>query len=117
MSRLTKRNESGYAFFPACFQPTCEGFGCRKEECAFLTRVCEKLAYYEDLEQSGRLLVRPAAAWDSCGACVHFLPDKAGKTSGYCALSRARGKKGLRYQSTKACRKQFRERGKGTSNA
>ena len=48
--RLTARDEKhkGNAYFPECFKEPCDGSGCKKENCPFLTQVCEKLAYYED---------------------------------------------------------------------
>ena len=49
-TRLTARDKShkGNAYFPECFKEPCCGMGCEKEDCTFLTQVCEKLAYYED---------------------------------------------------------------------
>lgn len=48
MSRLTARNEQGYAYFPKCFEDPCNGFGCQKEQCEYLNGAREKLAGYED---------------------------------------------------------------------
>lgn len=48
--RLTAREEKhkGNAYFPECFKEPCYGSGCEREDCTFITQVCEKLAYYED---------------------------------------------------------------------
>jgi hypothetical protein len=52
MARLTARGENGFAYFPRCFDTPCCGFGCAMEECEFLEMVCEKLAKFEDKEDS-----------------------------------------------------------------
>ena len=61
MYRLTKR-ENGLAYYPYCFkEETCEGHGTSSkcDDCNFSTEVCEKLAYYEDLEEQGLLVKLP----------------------------------------------------------
>ena len=53
MERLTKRNEHGKAYYPYCFKEnTCDGIGTSEKcnDCNFDTKVCEKLAEYEDIE-------------------------------------------------------------------
>ena len=46
--RLTARNELGLPYFPECFKEPCEGTGCKKQDCDFITEVCKTLAEYED---------------------------------------------------------------------
>lgn len=48
MDRLTARNKDGTAYFPQCFEEPCNGCGCLKDACEFLTKVCERLAQYEE---------------------------------------------------------------------
>ena len=48
MPRLTKRGEGGHAYSPECFKEPCGRCGCKKENCEFLTRVCEVLCRYEE---------------------------------------------------------------------
>lgn len=56
MERLTKRYEKGYAYFPKCFEEPCLGMGdCLDKKCDLMSKVCEKLATYEDLEEQGFL--------------------------------------------------------------
>lgn len=50
MSRLTARGKEGIAYFPECFKEPCLGRGCTKENCEFMTEVCEKLTKYEETE-------------------------------------------------------------------
>lgn len=62
MERLTKRNECGGAYYPYCFmEDTCDGVGTSEncDYCDFSTKICEKLAHYEDLEEQGLLLRLP----------------------------------------------------------
>lgn len=68
MERLTKRNEHGKAYYPYCFKEnTCDGIGTSEKcnDCNFNTRVCEKLAEYEDLEEQGRLIELPCKVGDT----------------------------------------------------
>ncbi len=48
MERLTRRSDTGHAYYPHCFERPCNR---RCEECLFDETVCERLAAYED---SGR---------------------------------------------------------------
>lgn len=48
MERLTRRSDTGHAYYPHCFEGPCNR---RCEECLFDETVCERLAAYED---SGR---------------------------------------------------------------
>ncbi len=50
MDRLTARGKEGIAYFPECFKEPCLGCGCTKENCEFMTEVCEKLTKYEEAE-------------------------------------------------------------------
>lgn len=66
MTRLTARNKDGTAYFPECFKEPCSGFGCQKEEaCKFMEDVCEKLAEFEDMQESGRLIELPCKVGDT----------------------------------------------------
>ena len=48
MKRLTKRNDTGQAYYPVCFEKPCEGDGCMVDECPEEGKRCEALAAYED---------------------------------------------------------------------
>lgn len=50
--RLTARNELGFPYFPECFKKPCEGAGCKKKDCQFITEVCKALALFEDEQQT-----------------------------------------------------------------
>ena len=66
MNRLTARNKDGTAYFPECFKEPCSGFGCQKEEaCKFMEAACEKLAEFEDQQESGRLIELPCKVGDT----------------------------------------------------
>lgn len=51
MTRLTSRDKHGHAYFPQCFRDPCNGSGCQRDCCDFLTEVCERLAQYEEAER------------------------------------------------------------------
>ncbi len=91
MKRLTERNQNGDAYYPYCFQEdTCEGMGTSEkcDRCDFSRRICEKLAYYEDLEEQGRMLKLPCKVGDTLylpiditheivvGTCTGFTEDR-----------------------------------------
>ncbi len=45
MERLTKRSDTGHAYYPRCFEEACNR---RCEYCLFDETVCKRLAAYED---------------------------------------------------------------------
>lgn len=45
MERLTKRSDTGHAYYPRCFEEACNR---RCEDCLFDETVCKRLAAYED---------------------------------------------------------------------
>lgn len=49
MRRLTARDNHGHAYLPQCFEDPCNGSGCQRDCCDFLTEVCERLARYEEI--------------------------------------------------------------------
>lgn len=71
MSRLTARDKHGHVYFPQCFEGPCCGSGCQKDACEFLAQVCEKMAEYEELEESGRLFKTPCAVGDTVYEIIH----------------------------------------------
>ena len=48
MERLTRRSDTGHAYYPRCFEEPCNGNGCKFKDCLFDERVCERLTAYED---------------------------------------------------------------------
>lgn len=48
MERLTRRSDTGHAYYPRCFEEPCNGNGCKFKDCLFDERICERLAAYED---------------------------------------------------------------------
>ena len=48
MERLTRRSDTGHAYYPRCFEDPCNGNGCKFKDCLFDERTCERLAAYED---------------------------------------------------------------------
>ena len=48
MERLTRRRDTGHAYYPRCFEEPCNGNGCKFKDCLFDERICERLAAYED---------------------------------------------------------------------
>ena len=48
MQRLTRRSDTGHAYYPRCFEEPCNGNGCKFKDCLFDERICERLAAYED---------------------------------------------------------------------
>lgn len=47
MGRLTRRSDTGHAYYPHCFEEPCNR---RCEDCLFDETICERLAAYEDTE-------------------------------------------------------------------
>lgn len=47
MERLTRRSDTGHAYYPRCFEEPCNR---RCEDCLFDETICERLAAYEDSE-------------------------------------------------------------------
>lgn len=50
MGRLTRRSDTGHAYYPRCFEEPCNGNGCKFKDCPFDETICERLAAYEDSE-------------------------------------------------------------------
>lgn len=50
MERLTRRSDTGHAYYPRCFEEPCNGNGCKFKDCPFDETICERLAAYEDSE-------------------------------------------------------------------
>lgn len=48
MERLTRRSDTGHAYYPRCFEEPCGGDGCKIKDCLFDNTICERLAAYED---------------------------------------------------------------------
>lgn len=48
MERLTRRSDTGHAYYPRCFEEPCNGNGCKFKDCLFDERICERLTAYED---------------------------------------------------------------------
>lgn len=48
MERLTRRSDTGHAYYPRCFEAPCDGDGCKIGDCLFDNTICERLAAYED---------------------------------------------------------------------
>lgn len=47
MERLTRRSDTGHAYYPRCFEEPCNR---RCEDCLFDETICKRLAAYEDTE-------------------------------------------------------------------
>lgn len=45
MERLTRRSDTGHAYYPRCFEEPCNR---RCEDCLFDEAICKRLAAYED---------------------------------------------------------------------
>ena len=50
MERLTRRSDTGHAYYPRCFAEPCNGEGCELKDCPFDETICEHIAAYEDSE-------------------------------------------------------------------
>lgn len=50
MERLTRRSDTGHAYYPRCFEGPCNGNGCKFKDCPFDETICKRLAAYEDTE-------------------------------------------------------------------
>lgn len=48
MERLTRRSDTGHAYYPRCFAEPCNGEWCELKDCPFDETICEHLAAYED---------------------------------------------------------------------
>lgn len=48
MERLTRRSDTGHAYYPRCFEEPCGGDGCKIKDCLFDITICERLAKYEE---------------------------------------------------------------------
>ena len=93
MERLTRRSDTGHAYYPRCFEEPCGGDGCKIKDCLFDNTICERLAKYEDtgLEPDE---VTPVVhgRWDimdgykarrACSVCGWDVPEY-GKFYSYC---------------------------------
>lgn len=68
--RLTARTESGRAYYKECFEEPCFGNGCITDDCEEMQKQCEKLAQYEDLEESGKMLKAPCVIGDTAYSVI-----------------------------------------------
>ena len=48
MERLTRRSDTGRAYYPRCFDEPCGGDGCKIKDCLLDDIICDRLAAYED---------------------------------------------------------------------
>lgn len=48
MERLTRRSDTGHAYFPRCFEEPCGGDGCKIKDCLLDDIICDRLSAYED---------------------------------------------------------------------
>lgn len=48
MERLTRRSDTGHAYYPRCFEEPCGGDGCKIKDCLLDDIICDRLAAYED---------------------------------------------------------------------
>jgi hypothetical protein len=48
MERLTRRSDTGRAYYPRCFEEPCIGAGCKIKDCLLDDIICDRLAAYED---------------------------------------------------------------------
>ena len=48
MERLTRRSDTGSAYYPRCFEDPCGGDGCKIKDCLLDDIICDRLAAYED---------------------------------------------------------------------
>nr|DAU56531.1 MAG TPA: hypothetical protein [Caudoviricetes sp.] len=48
MERLTRRSDTGHAYYPRCFEEPCIGAGCKIKDCLLDDIICDRLAAYED---------------------------------------------------------------------
>lgn len=48
MERLTRRSDTGRAYYPRCFEEPCGGDGCKIKDCLLDDIICDRLAAYED---------------------------------------------------------------------
>ena len=77
MERLTKKSETGNAYYPKCFEEPCLGSGfCRDDSCGLVYEACKKLSDYEDLEEQGLLLKLPCKVGDSASTIVEKQTPK-----------------------------------------
>jgi|GEM_PF-4059096 len=94
MERLTRRSDTGHAYYPRCFEEPCGGDGCKIKDCLFDNTICERLAKYEDtgLEPDE---VTPVVhgRWrycgflqecQTCGEIYSMHGGNAGKSWNYC---------------------------------
>ena len=48
MERLTRRSDTGHAYYPRCFEEPCGGDGCKIKDCLLDDIICDRLSAYED---------------------------------------------------------------------
>jgi hypothetical protein len=48
MERLTRRSDTGRAYYPRCFEEPCGGDGCKIKDCLLDDIICDRLAACED---------------------------------------------------------------------
>nr|DAH42557.1 MAG TPA: Protein of unknown function (DUF551) [Caudoviricetes sp.] len=69
MERLTRRSDTGHAYYPRCFEEPCNGNGCKFKDCLFDERICERLAAYEDTGLSPQACAEAREAGKVLSSC------------------------------------------------
>lgn len=87
MERLTERSESGFAYWPKCFEEPCYGGECKDENCSLMRDSCEKLTTYEDLEKQGLLLRLPCRERTKVYLARKCLAPSCEKCKGYLSVN------------------------------
>lgn len=112
MKRLTEKVNGGFAVKGACADVDCGG----KCEMCSVNSVIERLGYFEELYEQGRLLIKPEPLEATCGSCQHFVREKMGKSAGICDCRKRRNRYGnvigdtlFVYESRKRCRDDYKE--------
>lgn len=82
MERLTQRAKSGNAYYPECFRK-CDGASEKCDNCEVTTKICEKIAEYEELEEKELLIKLPCRIGEPLFSIEKFEDESSARIFEY----------------------------------
>lgn len=73
MERLTRRSDTGHAYYPHCFAEPCGGNGCKIKDCLFDNTICERLAKYEDTGLEPAEVISMSGEWNAMMSVLNSI--------------------------------------------
>lgn len=79
MERLTRRSDTGHAYYPRCFEETCGGDGCKIKDCLLDDIICDRLAAYEDTGLEPAEVLSMYGEWGAMMAALNSIGGGYGR--------------------------------------